>query len=595
MPLADPGAAQARQFETHGALPHVLRMWGLLALMILLVSASRILEWRFPDPDDIMRLVEVRDQLGGQGWFDLDQHRIDPLREVPMHWSRLVDLPLAIIISGLSPIVGQAAAEAFALIAVPLLTLLVAMSFTGLAAVRLLGRENGGWAVLVAGMLPLLMHQFQPLRIDHHGWQIACFAAAFWGLVQGDRRRGPIVAGLAMAWGMMISIEILPLAGLVAAILALRWLRDTHARIALTHYMQALAGGLIVLYLATRGWPVASPFCDAIEPAHLGFFLVTALGVTSLRYARPLPAPAMIGAFAAIGAGGIAMFAFASPGCIGTPFGALDPVVRDFWYVNVSEGRPVWEQGIAILIPFAQIVFSFLVTILLWARAPRETRAAWMETLLLFAGTLALGMLVARSLAFASLLATLPFAWLLGLALQRLRTGGKALTKAAVVAATLVVMLPTAPVAVAKSLAPEHGNTPEPGGIAKSSCDLEASARRIAGLPRGTVFAPLDIGPSILLETKHDVIATGHHRANLAMRDVIAAFVSPEEVSHRIVDAYGADYLVLCTDLVEPSIYAERGGKQSLAAQLIAGDAPAWLEPISIGGPQTFRVWKVRD
>jgi hypothetical protein len=444
-------------------------------------------------------------------------------------------------------------------------------------------------------MLPLLMHQFQPLRIDHHGWQIACFAAAFWGLVEGDRRRGPVVAGLAIAWGMMISIEMLPLAGLVAAILALRWLRDTHARTALTDYMQALAGGLTVLFLATRGWPVASPFCDAIEPAHLGFFLVTALGVTSLRYARPLPAFAMIGAFGAIGAGGIAMFAFASPGCIGTPFGALDPVVRDFWYVNVSEGRPVWEQGVAILIPFAQIVFAFLVTILLWARTARETRGPWTETLLLFAGTLALGLLVARSLAFASLLATVPFAWLLGLALQRLRASGKALTKAAVVVATLVVMLPTAPVAVAKSLAPEHSNTPTPGGIAKSSCDLEASARRIAGLPHGTVFAPLDIGPSILLETKHDVIATGHHRASLAMRDVIAAFVSPENVSHRIVDAYGADYLVLCTDLVEPSIYAERGGKHSLAAQLIAGDAPAWLEPISIDGPQTFRVWKVRD
>ena len=79
------------------------------------------------------------------------------------------------------------------------------------------------------------------------------------------------------------------------------------------------------------------------------------------------------------------------------------------------------------------------------------------------------------------------------------------------------------------------------------------------------------------------------------MRDVIAAFVSQEDVSHRIVDAYGADYLVLCTDLVEPSIYADRGGRRSLAAQLIAGDAPDWLEPVSIDGPQTFRVWKVRD
>ncbi|WP_370184255.1 hypothetical protein [Alteriqipengyuania sp.] len=572
-------------------------MWGLLVMLVLLASASRLIEWRFPDPDDILRLVQVRDLLAGQGWFDLDQHRIDPLRDVPMHWSRLVDLPLALVIGGLTPIAGQGAAEAFAVVAVPLLTLLVAMTFTGLVAMRIFGRETGGWAVLVAGMMPLLMHQFQPLRIDHHGWQIACFAAALWGLSQGAARRGPIIAGIAMAWGMMISIEMLPLAGLVAAILALRWLRDTHARFALTNYMQALAGGLIVLYLATRGWPGVSAFCDAITPAHLGFFLVTALGVTSLRYTRPLPALAMVGAFAVIGAGGIAMFAFASPGCVGTPFGALDPVVRDFWYVNVSEGRPIWEQDLTLLIPFAQIVFGFGVTVLLWARTPRVTRGWWLEFALLFAGTLALGIMVTRSLAFASLLATIPFAWLLAVALHRLRTSGAMLTRVAVVVATLAIMLPTAPVAIAQNIAPalenSGGDAREPGGIGISSCDLEASARRIAMLPRGTVFAPLDIGPSILLQTDHDVIATGHHRADKAMRDVIATFVSPPEVSRQVVDAYGATYVVLCTDLVEPSIYASRGGERSLAARLSAGDAPAWLDPVTTGGPETFKVWRV--
>ena len=593
MSLADPSTSQGEHFRSADALPHILKMWGLLAFMVLLVSASRIIEWRYPDPDDILRLVQVRDLLAGQGWFDLDQHRIDPLRDVPMHWSRLVDLPLALVIGALTPLLGQASAEAFAVIAVPLITLLVAMTFTGLVAIRIFGRETGGWAVLVAGMMPLLMHQFQPLRIDHHGWQIACFAAALWGLSQGEARRGPIVAGIAMAWGMMISIEMLPLAGLVAAILALRWLRDTHARFALTNYMQALAGGLIVLYLATRGWPTLSAYCDAITPAHLGFFLFTALGVSSLRYMRPLPAIAMVGAFAVIGAGGIAMFAFASPQCVGTPFGTLDPVVRDFWYVNVSEGRPIWEQDLVILIPFVQVAFAFLITILLWARAPGETRGWWLEFLALFAGTLALGMLVTRSLAFASLLATLPFGWLLGHALHRLRTSGEALTKAVVALATLAIMLPSAPVALAQNLAPTNGNTREPGGIGKSSCDLEASARRIAMLPRGTVFAPLDIGPSILLETDHRVIATGHHRADLAMRDVIATFVSPPEVSRQIVEAYGADYLVLCSDLVEPSIYAARGGESSLAAQLIEDSAPAWLEPVPTGGPDTFRVWRV--
>ncbi len=48
--------------------------------------------------DDAMRLVQVRDLLAGQNWFDLTQHRLSPPAGVTMHWSRLIDLPLAALI-----------------------------------------------------------------------------------------------------------------------------------------------------------------------------------------------------------------------------------------------------------------------------------------------------------------------------------------------------------------------------------------------------------------------------------------------------------------------------------------------------------------
>ena len=64
------------------------------AALLLLVGAGSIAAARYPDPDDVLRLVEVRDLIAGQGWFDLTQHRLDaPNGGVGREWSRLGDLP----------------------------------------------------------------------------------------------------------------------------------------------------------------------------------------------------------------------------------------------------------------------------------------------------------------------------------------------------------------------------------------------------------------------------------------------------------------------------------------------------------------------
>src|SRR5207248_897810 len=47
------------------------------------------------DTDDAMRLAQLRGWLGGQGWFDLHQARIQPPEGYDTHWSRLIDAGLA--------------------------------------------------------------------------------------------------------------------------------------------------------------------------------------------------------------------------------------------------------------------------------------------------------------------------------------------------------------------------------------------------------------------------------------------------------------------------------------------------------------------
>src|SRR5690349_3091496 len=75
--------------------------------------------------DDAMRLVEVRDFLAGQSWFDLTQHRLDPPGGVAMHWSRLIDVPLAVLIWVGETMLSPALTERIATTVWPVVLLLV--------------------------------------------------------------------------------------------------------------------------------------------------------------------------------------------------------------------------------------------------------------------------------------------------------------------------------------------------------------------------------------------------------------------------------------------------------------------------------------
>jgi hypothetical protein len=90
-------------------------------IMILMLCAAVALALAAPgiksgvfdamSTDDAMRLAEVNDLIAGQGWFDLMQHRLDPPGS-PMHWSRVIDAPLAALILMLRPLAGIEGAEA---------------------------------------------------------------------------------------------------------------------------------------------------------------------------------------------------------------------------------------------------------------------------------------------------------------------------------------------------------------------------------------------------------------------------------------------------------------------------------------------------
>src|SRR5262245_8648397 len=87
-------------------------LWcAIAAVDFLLTSSLRPLLNTVGDPDDAVRLESVRELLHGASWFDTTLPRIGAPAPLVSHWSRLVDAPLAVLIGGLTPLLGVERAE----------------------------------------------------------------------------------------------------------------------------------------------------------------------------------------------------------------------------------------------------------------------------------------------------------------------------------------------------------------------------------------------------------------------------------------------------------------------------------------------------
>ena len=300
-----------------------------------------------PDPDDAMRFLQLRDLLGGQGWFDLAQHRLGP-DGTAIHWSRLSDLPFLLVALPLQPLLGTDTALRVAGTLVPLLLVGPWVWGTLRAARALLGKPVP--AALLAGIaavvgLPLAF-RFAPGAFDHHGLQIALLAVAIGTTVAPTRCLAPLAA-LAVAASAVVGLETVPWTAALAAGWAVLWAvepgRDDLTRaFALTLLFSSLAAWWLFVAPGTR----LAPVCDAWGlPAALALALGAGglLALTHLPLRTPL---ARLGGLAALGGMVGAALLLAAPGCLADPMSALPGNVRTEWLAGVAEARPVMSPEV---------------------------------------------------------------------------------------------------------------------------------------------------------------------------------------------------------------------------------------------------------
>lgn len=571
--------------------------WAAVSALLLFIHWSAINALRFPDPDDAMRLIQVRDLLGGQSWFDLTQYRVDAASGgVAMHWSRIVDLPIVLTILALTPFVGGQTAELAALVGVPLVTLGIAMLLAARIAWRLMGDEEATLTSMVLALSIPVLFQLSPMRIDHHGWQIVCALVAINGLMARSPRTGGWVIGTATAVWLSISIEGLPLAAVIFAVLALRWLRNRDARVLLTSAIQSLAAISLALFLGTRGWSDLATYCDAISPVHLLMFLWGAVVLGIVARAEPAPRGVILGGFMVAGGGALSAFLLAAPQCSAGGFAALDPVVAENWHAHVLEGMPIWKQSLTTALQYAVTpLIALIAAINLSTRSRDWLRQFWADYAMILGGAFLVSLLVARAGAVACVLAAPPLAWQLRQWLRAIRQMKRPPARIAAMCGVACALLPALPAMLLASAIPARASLSEVTGgpIKAADCAIQNHANVLGALPEGEFYAPLDIAPEILLSTGHTVLATGHHRGNSGMKLLIETALASETRAREALIARGTNYVALCPQLSEARMYA-RLAPQGFIADLVSGNTPAWLEPIELEGPAGVKVWRIK-
>lgn len=567
---------------------------ALAAIVLSLMNAHDVAILRFADPDDTMRLLEVRDWLAGQSWWDVSQHRFGAGTSFAMHWSRLVDIPIAAVIGGLTPLIGADSATSVALFVVPLFTLSCAMSLAAALTLRLSATAQMRTAILLVPISGPILAQMRPGRIDHHGWQIVLALAVALALVTRSTWRSGIVAGLALATLITISFEGLPFAMGAVAIAAIAWAIDPARRgqaIALTATFAAWA---VALQLATRGPGFWQPACDAVAPAWLAALIIAALAFAAVT---ALPVRNRIARLATLAVPGItsaAMLVWLAPDCIiGGPFGMLDPFIRYWWFDNIAEGLPIWRQPPhLVLLTCALPVVGMIGSFLSLRAADGERRSAWRVMIALQGCAFVLALLVLRAGGTANALAVPGAAALVTMALGRARAITAIVPRILATLGAFTLAAPSMLYVTIMVLLPEHRI---PGSLAtaapKPTCQQSEDVGALAELPPGRLFAPLDIGPELLLRTRDDAVASGYHRNNARMHLVMAAFMGSPDAARRAVAATGAAYVVGCPGLGETILY-DRVAPKGFWARLERGERFGWLQPVLIRGSPVL-AWRV--
>jgi hypothetical protein len=552
------------------------------------------------DNDSLLRLVQVRDLLAGQGWFDPMQYRMGLAGGFAMHWSRLADAPIAAIILAAQALgASQASAEAAAMVVWPSLLFAAALALIMRMATRL-GGEAAMLPALVVGAAGLHgLGVFAPGSLDHHNLQIVLALALMARLMSATTFAGGAAGGAVASAMLGIGMETVPIVaagGLAAAALSVFAEREG-ARVA-AGFGAGFAIAAMAIFLASVG-PQAwtSPACDAFSIVHLTLAIVSGAGLCGVASTRALATPlARMAGLAVLGAAVAAIVLVLFPQCLADPYAGLDPMLRTYWLDAVSEAQPVWNVVMRepLSVPGHYALPFLALLVLAWTGARRGVSRAGLVVAMFLVAAVAVSVWQVRGALFANAIAFVVLAaWIARLRVRALAAPGAAASIAMALAWLVSFSATWSAAAVALSKALPTTTAVASGTAPSGACHAAQDYARLAALPPSRVFASSNLGSAILRHTPHSALAGPYHRNVDGNLVVLRAMIAPADAARPIVEATGARWLAFCPGNAE-SRHLARAAPDGLAADLIEGRIPAYLVPLegTVDGP--LRVYEIR-
>jgi len=567
-------------------------------------------------PDDFLRMSQIHAWMQGQGWFDLTAYKMVPPHGGDIHWTRLIDVPIATLIYLFQIFLNFEKATNLAAIVWPLLLMLITLTIWTFICDRLLDNYPR-WMPAFFGLLSIsTINQFPVGRVDHHNVQILFFGLMILGLVNRDRKWGDYLIGFAIAFSMSVGAESLILTLFMLSIIGFEWAGSSSATgKGISKVGISLIMSTFVLYglnfLPENYFIVA---IDANSFFYLCAFVLIGVAFLMLGLLSNLTNGTdkiktfILRILVGVGVAGLVLgiLYFVFPDYLNNPYGNLSEELKTRWLNYVSEAKSL-----------SLVLYDF----------PFH----WLATVGYYLFMLSIGAIVLLNRKYANTktvsLYIILFACVLGTLWQVrvIRTAALLVVPFCVIFSTIcwsflkekyheekvflygfqtgVVMFQISifwyiagalffPLQGDVKISTDTSNVPETL-IARrqpAHCLVNTDFTFLKTLPTSNVVSDLTTSTALMFHTDHSVVSGPYHRNQQAILDTLDFMGTDETKAKTVAEKYQLAYLGFC--IGKNANLARDYVSGSVTDKLLKGNIPDWLEEVSPQGDR-LRVFKI--